>query len=96
MLYIVKWIIITYYSVACPHPKPYSDEFGIRHESNITTMLACYETEKEFKQKTFDNRDSAFAFYKRALRRSKSNIGGIWESGVQGVTIDSTTKIFEE
>lgn len=84
--YIVTWVITTMIQAPCPDANTV-DEFGVKNDYYTSCSVLHLASEFETKEKTFINRDSAFAFYNRAY----SNKSGFYiqESGITKVEIDS-------
>ena len=67
MNYIIYYCIVTVICGGCPQ-SVISDEFGRKNNSNSNTFLAvaCCKTTYEDVFKTFNDKDSAYAFYNKA------------------------------
>lgn len=87
--YIVFWVISTTTITSCPE-ETYQDEFGIERDYSMKLSVACSETNIETKSLEFTNKDSAFSFYKRGLKRIKKQ-NNLWEFGsrITAIKIDS-------
>lgn len=88
MIYIVTWCILTFVSDPCPD-KLKVDEFGRSASPYISCAVLHGHTEKRCEnQRGFDNRDEAFAFYKRA-QSDTSSFGFVLGQSLSDVKIDS-------
>lgn len=92
--YIVTWAVFTWHMTGCPVPEPVVDKFGRVYESHIQEAIVCGITDSVFHKQRFDNRDSAYAFYKEAKANSDTSeypLIGLDQSIIRNVKIDSVT-----
>jgi hypothetical protein len=94
-LYTVSWCIINL--IECDRTS--IDEFGRVHYR--TTLEYCVEAKQDCgHEKTFINKDTAFMFYKRALKEvpDTSKLGWMFDSdgGLIGVKIDSLWSVVND
>ena len=68
----VTWEVVSTYSVACPQPKPVTDEFGRVSQSMGVTLQACWDTEVTQHEKLFYSREDAEAFVERGKEQRPS------------------------
>ncbi len=65
--YIVYWCLINVVQISCPNQQA-KDEFGGTSPWNMVTAMYCTDVYYDCENaKEFTNRDSAVAFYDRAL-----------------------------
>jgi len=68
-MWLVTWIVLNTFLVACPSPPIICDEFGRCPHSVVTTLQACWDTTKEVHSQRFESSDEAVAFVKRGLEQ---------------------------
>ena len=76
IIWLVSWIAVSVFSVPCPQPGPYIDEFGVVRDQNMMTLQMCYDSNKKEMQREFDTLDEAVEFVK----------GGVDKYGGKGFT----------
>lgn len=87
-IYVVTWIIISISPTSCPD-RPIKNEFGIYSGMVTGCAVLHIKTEQTPMRKEFTNRDSAFAFYERAIGESGTQKFYYLGSHVSNVAIDS-------
>jgi hypothetical protein len=93
--YIITWIVMSWHETGCPVDPPVVDKFGRVSEQPVVYTVMCGQTDSTFHKQRFDSRDSAYAFYKDALRESAidPDFSPPSNGAIRNVKIDSVKMI---
>lgn len=69
MNWIVTWVIVTSFSVACPQPERVADNFGITQPLSHYNLLACWDTDKQPMKREFSTREEAEVFIEQGKKK---------------------------
>lgn len=90
----MKWIFIVSYCIMqwIPAPSGYktTDEFGRETYHYTLELKGHYETVGDYVRK-FNSRDSALAFYNRALNANEDKLFTVYDDKIDCVKFDSIT-----
>lgn len=68
MKWIVFWVVVSINVAPCERVGPVVDEFGRKHNTNITTTEGCFSTESKNMSREFDTLEAAQAFVDRGKK----------------------------
>ncbi len=69
--YIVLWTVLQSFSVPCPQPQPFTDEYGVYHPVTAITLQACSESKTTPMSKEFTSLEEAEKFIEEGKKRSR-------------------------
>lgn len=76
MNWIVTWVIVTHFLVACPQPDIVPDKFGVIPLRNTYNLMSCLETKRKPMKKEFAAREDAEEFIKEGRKKYTENLDG--------------------
>jgi len=64
MNWIVTWVVVNFFIVACPQAGPAVNQYGVMEDHGlvVTTMQLCYDSEETQQHRYFGNKEDAKEF----------------------------------
>ncbi len=62
MNWIVTWVVVNFFIVACPQAGPTVNQYGVITQNYATTAQLCYDSEETQKHRYFGDKEDAKEF----------------------------------